>query len=187
MPRTPANRRPRGGTEPALTARQLRAIQAQRRSLADRDLLSEDGYRAILAEHPQETDDGIDLATRGWPQYGRACTSASHLSRRQARQVITQLEILGAPIGRPYSGSRTAAAHAEATGNTPLATAAQLALISRLADEIQWRRNYAAWLHGRTSPTKGQPIRTFREAESVIEALHRMRDSQAAPHADASS
>lgn len=132
---------------PPLTAKQLRALHIQRRALG----LDEETYRATLA------------------QYGVA--SSKELSREQARELITRWSLAGAPIGGPYSGHRP-----NASDPTTLATPAQRALIARLIPEVPWRSalGYTNWIGSRTSPTKGRPVRTYGEAEAVIEALKRM-------------
>jgi hypothetical protein len=167
--RRPANQQRAPGPQPALSQRQLRAIHAQRRTLADHDMLSEPGYRALLAEYPREQRGGD----------GTPCTSSTHLSRRQARAVITRLGIMGAPVPTPYSGTRAAADATTAAGGTALPTPAQRALIDRLRAEITWRVSYDAWLASRYSPTRGQPVTTYQRAEAVIDALHALRDRQA--------
>jgi hypothetical protein len=133
---------------PPLTPKQLRALHIQRRALG----LDEETYRATLA------------------QYGVA--SSKQLSREQARELITRWSIAGAPIGGPYAGHRPAPGEAAIA----LATPAQRALIARLIPEVPWRSalGYTNWIGSRTSPTKGRPVRTYREAEAVIEALKRM-------------
>jgi len=176
--RHPTNEQHAPGPQPALSDRQRRAIHAQRRALQDADILTEAAYRAILAEHHQEIDHGIQRPA-GMPAYGHPCTSSTHLSRRQARVVISALELMGAPVGRPYSTTKPRADTAAALGATPLASPAQTAIIERLRAEIVWRVSYQAWLASRYSPTKGQPVRTYAQAEAVIDALHALRDRQA--------
>jgi len=176
--RRPATQQHPPGPEPGLTDRQRRAIHAQRRALTAADILTEAGYRALLAEHHQEIDHGIQRPA-GMPAYGHPCTSSTHLSRRQARVVITRLGLMGAPVPTPYSGTRAAADATTAAGGTALPTPAQRALIDRLRAEITWRISYDAWLASRYSPTRGQPVTTYQRAAAVIDALHALRDRQA--------
>lgn len=161
--RRPANERATG-PQPARTPAQQRALHAQRRALGMDDAT----WRALLAQYPRETGDGAG-----------PCTSSAQLSRRQARAVISRLEIAGAPVGRPYAGRKPGPA--STAQPTAIATPAQRALIQRLIDEVQWRQEdgYARWLAGRHSPTRGQHVRTYHQAEAVIDALRRMRDAQA--------
>jgi len=97
---------------------------------------------------------------------GRPAESTKHLSRRQARQLITRLQQRGFPIGRPYSGSPVDRSHMDAT----IATPAQSAQVKRLREEIAWRteHGFEAWLMTRLSMER---IRTFADAERVIEGL----------------
>jgi len=172
--RRPANRAPVAGNlpKPPLSPKQLRAIQAQRRTLG----LDDETYRASIGRFRCATVAPPDVAD--WPARGARCTSARHLSRAQARQIITDWSLAGAPVGSPYSGSRTAAVAAAVVGVTTLPTPAQVALIGRLVAEVPWRETdgYARWMASTRGPTRGQPMRTYQHAEAVIEGLRALRD-----------
>jgi hypothetical protein len=154
-----------------LTPAQQRAILYQRGALG----LDEDTYRTALRSYRCCTAAPQDAAT--WPVSGTPCTSSKHLSRGQARNLITRWSIAGAPVGGPYSGSKVAAKAQAAAGVTTLPTPAQRALIERLVAEIPWRTpdGYLLWLASRASPVRGGTVRTYADAEAVIEGLKGMR------------
>jgi len=162
---------PRSATQPAITRRQHRCLMAQRTTLQRAGRMDDARWRALMAEYPRECRSDKP----GAPDQGAPCTSHMHLSRRQARELITRLGVAGAPTG---SGPYTGPLHRD--GATTLATPAQRALIERLRAEIPWRSSFSAWLASRTSPTKGRPIRTASDAEAVIEALKNMRGAHRA-------
>lgn len=159
-------------TTDRLSPAQRRAIQSQRGRLG----LDEETYRRALAAFhcatlpPREGQD--------WPAAGAPCTSSVHLTRDQARRLITRWTIAGAPVGGVYSGSRPAAQEAAAQGAIALPTPAQRALIERLRAEITWRTpgGYARWIASPRSPVKGGKIATYRDAEAVIDGLKHLRD-----------
>jgi hypothetical protein len=178
----PAARQPAAReTADRASAAQVRALHAQSRALG----LDEATYRRALAGYPCRTaaPDGWDAThpDQPWPPEGAGCTHSVQLTRAQARKLITRWSIAGAPVGRPYSGARPAPEKAVATLPTP----GQRALIERLRAEVAWRTEdgYAAWLAGRSSPVRAGQIRSYRDAEAVIEALRKMRDRQEASHA----
>jgi hypothetical protein len=154
-----------------LTPAQQRAILYQRGALG----LDEDTYRTALRSYRCCTTAAPGAQT--WPVAGAPCTSSKHLSRGQARNLITRWSIAGAPVGGPYSGSKVAAQAQTAAGVTALATPAQQALIQRLVAEIPWRSpgGYQLWLTSRSSPVPRGRIRTYADAEKVIEGLKGMR------------
>lgn len=165
-------------TKDRLSPAQLRALQAQRRSLG----LDEETYRRALKQYRCYT--AAPDGALGWPTQGAPCTSSRHLSRAQARSLITRWGIAGAPVGKPYTGSRVEAREEQAAGVTPLSTPAQRALIGRLVAEVQWRTEdgFHRWMASRSSPLRGRAMRSFFDAEAVIDALKNLRDHT---HADA--
>ena len=124
-----------------ITPRQIRAIHAAAHHLG----IEDPEYRRLLAQ---------------WN-----VTSSKALTRRQARALLTQLQLRGAPVGRPYSGHNE-----DRLRIRTLATPAQRALIDRLRAEITWRApdGYARWLRSRMGLER---VRTFQDAEKVIEGL----------------
>jgi hypothetical protein len=162
-------------TRDHLSAKQLRAIQVQRRTLG----LDEDTYRATLHQYRCDTEPPMPDVV--WPALGAPCTSARHLTRTQASALITRWVIAGAPVSdAPYSGSRPTAQERVAPGAVQLPTPAQRALIARLVAEVPWRTTdgYSRWLAGSRSPTRGRAIRTYLDAEGVIDGLKNMRGKQ---------
>lgn len=162
---SPANRS-RANPQLPLTARQIKAIRAGVTYLRWDDA----EYRAQLARYRVKT---------GGDRQGQPVASTKELSRAQARQVLAGMQVLGYPVGGPYSGRAPAQGHAVTTMPTP----AQRALIERLRDEIPWRtqRGYDAWIASTASPTRGRPIRTYAHAEAVIEGLKALRAKSAQP------
>jgi hypothetical protein len=154
-------------TRDRLSPAQLRAIQSQRRRLG----LDDDTYRRALGQYrcctePPETG-------KPWPAAGAPCASSTHLSRAQARSLITRWTIAGAPVGGPYSGHRPDPTDQEARGLHVLPTPAQRALIGRLIPEIAWREadGYRLWLGSSLRLNPATAPRTYREAEAIIEGL----------------
>ena len=170
-------------TTAPLTDRQRVALFAQARSLFGGE--AQDTIRQVVAEYPCWTTPPTDATQPqrdAWPVLGHPCTSARHLTRAQARELITRWGLDGAPVGRPYTGRRpTTAGDRLVTLPTP----AQRALIKRLRGEITWQHadGFERWIGGRFSPVKGGELRTFADAERVIEALRRMRNKQEAARA----
>ena len=160
-------------TTDRLSEAQFRALRVQRVRLD----LDDATARRAFASYKCKTKPPRD--GMAWPEIGKPCASSRHLSRDQARHLITRWSLAGAAIGAPYSGSRTEAIEAEKQGATPLATPAQRALIERLIPEVTWRTDagYDGWVTSRFSPAPNG-VRTYRDAEAVIEALHAMRDRQ---------
>jgi len=157
----------RTDTSDRLTAKQVSALHVQRSRLA----LDDDTYRRALTQYrcqttaPQEGQD--------WPAAGAPCTSSLHLSRRQARTLITRWSIAGAPVGGPYTGSRRIAQDQAAAGLHPLPTPAQRALIGRLIPEVAWRTpdGYRGWLAARLGLDPAAGPRSYAQAEAIIEGL----------------
>lgn len=158
-----ANRAP--DPQPPLTPKQLRAIRAGVTALGWDDA----EYRSELARYRVRT---------GGPRLGQPIESTKELSRAQARRVLSGMAVLGFSVGGAYGGHRPQSG----SGATTLATPAQLALIERLRAEIRWWSplGYQSWIGSSTSPTKGRPVRTYQQAEAVIEGLKSLRR-----HADA--
>jgi len=158
-------------TRDRLSKAQLGAIQSQRRRLG----LDDETYYRAVGQYRCCTQAPADAAA--WPAPGAPCTSGTHLSRAQARSLITRWTIAGAPVGGPYSGSKVAAQAQTATGVTAMPTPAQRALIERLVAEVPWRTpdGYRLWLASRASPVRGGRIRTFADAEAAIEGLKGLR------------
>jgi predicted nucleic-acid-binding Zn-ribbon protein len=158
-----------------LTEKQRRTIRAGINYLGFDDAV----YRGMLAQYPRETTPRHGDAV----QIGQACSSSSHLSRRQGRLLIADLQLAGFPLAKPYSGSRKRVQATEAAGATSLPTPAQTAIIRRLREDIDWRHDdgYERWLSGRYSPIRSSSgqIQTYGEAEAVIEALKHMRKAEA--------
>lgn len=153
-------------TADRLTMAQLRAIQSQRRRLH----LDDETYYRALSGYPcasEAPDNASD-----WPAPGQPCGSCRHLTRHQARRLITRWTIAGAPVGGPYAGHKPPP---DAPHTLP--TPAQRALIERIRAEVTWRTpdGYTRWLASRTSPLRGRQIRSYQDAEAIIEALKHMR------------
>lgn len=147
--------------------KQVRAIHAQRRTLG----LDDATYRLAIAGYACYAQPPLD--TPDWPAYGTPCRSSTHLTRSQARALITRWSIAGARVGGPYSGSRRAAQEQTAAGVPALPTPAQRAIIARLIPEIAWRRadGYHAWLATRLRQDPHTAPRTYQDAEAIIDGL----------------
>lgn len=154
-------------TRDRLTKAQLGAIQSQRRRLG----LDDETYYRAMGLYRCCTQAPADAAS--WPAQGAPCASAKHLSRAQARSLITRWTIAGAPVGGPYSGSRPAAMAKEADGAHVLPTPAQQALIRRMVPEVAWRKanGYRLWLSARMHLDPAKAPRTYSEAEAIIDGL----------------
>jgi len=139
----------------ALTAKQIKAIKAGFRFLD----LEDSDRSAYLRSYPI-------LACVDKQSAGSPATSTKHLSRSQARNLITLLQQRGFPIGRPYSGSPVDRGNMAHTLPTP----AQTAIIKRLREEITWKYEdgFDRWLHARM---RMQRIKSAADADRVIEGL----------------
>jgi hypothetical protein len=154
-------------TRDRLSKAQLGAIHVQRHRLG----LDEETYRRALNQYRCCTQAPADAVP--WPAPGAPCTSSKHLSRAQARSLITRWTIAGAPVGGPYSGSRPVAKAKEAENVHVLPTPAQRALIGRMVPEVAWRKadGYRLWLSARLHLDPAKAPRTFAEAEAIIDGL----------------
>lgn len=140
-----------------LTDKQLRAIRAGITWLA----MPDETYRAMLAQYRR-------------PGGGGPCTSTKHLTRAQARNLLTRLQLEGFPLHRPYAGHRPQH-DGEPDAPITLATPAQRALIERLRAEIAWRvaDGYDRWRQARL---RIREVQTYHHAEAVIEGLKKLKE-----------
>lgn len=162
---------PRTDTAAPATRKQIAALHTQRTRLG----LDEATYRRALANY-RCTITPLPIpgpVGQNWPALGAPCTSSLHLSRRQARSLITRWTLAGAPVGGPYSGSRHAAQTQAEDGVPPLPTPAQRAFIARLVDEINWRTadGYHGWLQTNLHQDPATAPRSYAAAEAIIEGL----------------
>lgn len=146
---------------PPVTTPQVKALRASQRSLG----IDDETYRKTLGQYRVCT---------GGERQGKPCRSTLELSRHQARQLLTRLQVAGAPLGRPYGGHAPTRQEADA-GVVTLATPAQMALLGRLRDEIAWRLEdgYDRWRRARL---RIDEVRTYRDAECVIEGLKKLKE-----------
>lgn len=158
-----------------ITPKQRRTLQMQRAQLG----IDDDTYRATIAQYPCVTAPPDDSDT--WPALNTPCHSSKQLSRAQASLIITRWVIAGAPVGGPYSGSRTKAQRNTHMDVVTLPSPAQRAKIARLIPEIPWRKadGYSRWLSTRMNLDPIHAPRTFYEAEAIIAGLRQMRDRYA--------
>jgi hypothetical protein len=140
-----------------LTDKQLRAIRAAVTWLD----MTDETYRAMLAQYRRPGGEG-------------PCTSTKHLTRAQARNLLTRFQLQGFPLNRPYSGHRPRHDR-EQDAPTTLPTPAQRALIERLRAEIAWRTpdGYDRWRQARL---RIDHLRTYRHADAVIEGLKKLKE-----------
>ncbi|MBV5274420.1 MAG: hypothetical protein JZU52_12525 [Lamprocystis purpurea] len=162
---------PRTDTAAPATRKQIAALHTQRTRLG----LDEATYRRALANYrcTLTAPTGPRPVGEDWPALGAPCTSSLHLSRRQARSLITRWTLAGAPVGGPYSGSRVDAQTQAAAGAHPLPTPAQRAFIARLVDEINWRTadGYHGWLQTNLHQDPATAPRSYAAAAAIIEGL----------------
>lgn len=163
--------RPHTDVSDRLTDAQYRALASQRARLTKIGIMDDTIYAATLGTYPCSTRPPDPAAP--WPALGQPCTSRRHLSRRQARSLITAWTLAGAPIGGPYSNSRGHVQAMAEAGIPTLPTGGQHDLIAHLVSEIAWRSpdGYRGWLAARLRLDPAQAPKTFSEAESIIEGL----------------
>lgn len=147
-----------------VTGQQIKAIHIAKRQID----LDDETYRGPqwlgqFLRHPQYQK---WLAEHGGEYSSKA------LSRIDARQLLSKMTAHGARISKPYTRRQMNQSQRrnKSSNVVELASAAELALINRLKDEITWRRKdgYQRWLR---TYYKIDQVRTSEQAAKVIEGL----------------